>query len=96
MAYVVAATWTAAAGKEELVAGALANLSSASRREDGCLMYIAHRSLDRPREFFIYEQYTSEAAFDVHVNSAHFQEYGRDLAIPHLEGRARAFYELLD
>ncbi|MGH2346607.1 MAG: putative quinol monooxygenase [Chloroflexota bacterium] len=96
MAYVVAASWTAATGKEELVASYLSSLRDATRREEGCLMYLIHRSLENPRVFFIYEQYTSEAAFNSHVTSAHFLEYGRKLAIPHLEHRERSFYELLD
>ncbi len=96
MTYVVAATWTAAAGKEDVVADALRRLAVAARREEGCLLYITHRSTERPREFFIYEQYTSQAAFDAHVNSAHFQKYGREAVGPHLETRGRSLYELLD
>lgn len=95
MTYVVAATWTAMPGKEEQVSGALANLRSASRQEEGCLRYETHRSLEHPRVFFIYEQYTSKEAFEAHVASPHFLKYGRELAIPHLERRERAFYELL-
>jgi quinol monooxygenase YgiN len=96
MVYVVAATWTAVEGKEDVVADALTRLAVEARREDGCLLYITHRSTERPREFFIYEQYTGKDAFDAHVNSAHFQKYGRDTAVPHLETRGRALYELLD
>ena len=96
MVYVVAATWTAAPGKEDIVADALTSLAVEARQEEGCLLYITHRSRERPREFFIYEQYTSKDAFDAHINSTHFQEYGRDTAIPHLEARGRALYELLD
>jgi quinol monooxygenase YgiN len=96
MAYVVAATWTAAPGKEEMVGSCLASLRDASRREEECLMYIIHRSLENPRLFFIYEQYTNEAAFNRHVTSAHFLEYGRKLAIPHLEHRERSLFETLD
>ncbi len=95
MTYVVAATWTAVEGKEEQVASALARLRDATLLEEGCLRYVTHRSLESGRVFFIYEQYTSKAAFEAHVASPHFLKYGRELAIPHLERRERGFYELL-
>jgi quinol monooxygenase YgiN len=91
---VIAATWTALEGKEDVVADALSRLAVEARLEEGCLVYIAHRSSKRPREFFIYEQYADKEAFDAQVNSAHFQKYGRDTAIPHLDTRSRSLNEL--
>jgi quinol monooxygenase YgiN len=96
MVYVVGATWTAVEGKEDVVADALSYLAVEARHEEGCLPYITHRSTERPREFFIYEQYTDKDAFDAHLNSAHFQKYGREIAVPRLETRRRTLYELLD
>lgn len=96
MAYVVTAFWTAQEGKEETVAGALAQLMAASRAEAGCTIYQVHRSLEKPRLFFIYEQYVDKAAFDAHVASPHFEQHGKGVAIPLLESRERAFYETMD
>lgn len=95
MAYVVAALWRAREGQEEMVARALEQLMPASREEPGCLVYQAHRSTEDPRLFFIYEQYVDAAAFEAHVASPHFEQYGRGQAIPNLESRERAFYETL-
>lgn len=96
MAYVVTAFWRARDGQQDTVARALVELSRASRQEAGCLYYQAHRSPDDPRLFFIYEQYVDQAAFDVHVSSAHFAQYGRNTAIPQLESRERVAYLTLD
>ena len=95
MAYVVTAFWRAKEGQEETVARALRQLMQLSQAEPGCLFYQAHRSPEDPRQFFIYEQYVDAAAFDAHVNSPHFERYGRGEAIPNLESRERAVYETL-
>jgi quinol monooxygenase YgiN len=45
-----------------------------SRKEPGCLIYVVHTHNDKPREFFIYEQYKDQAALDAHRASPHFQQ----------------------
>ena len=96
MAYVVTAFWRAKDGQEDTVAQALVQLTRLSRTEPGCLFYQAHRSPDDPRLFFIYEQYRDAAAFEAHITSPHFEQYGRGTALPVLESRERAFYETID
>jgi quinol monooxygenase YgiN len=96
MAYVVAAKWTAKAGEEARVLRGLEQLVEPSRAEPGCLMYVPHRDVGDPRVFFLYEQYTDEAAYRAHGDSEHFQRYGFGECIPLLESRERAFYETLD
>jgi quinol monooxygenase YgiN len=59
-------------------------------------MWVPHRDPENPRIFFIYEQYVDPAAVEAHVNSEHFQRIGFGDAIPRLESRERAFYDLLD
>jgi len=95
MAYVVAAFWRAKDGEDGAVEQALQALSVASRQEPGCLGYQAHRAVDDPRLFLIYEQYVDAAAFDAHVASPHFAQHGREEAIPRLETRERAVYTTL-
>jgi quinol monooxygenase YgiN len=96
MAYVVCAKWIAKAGEEEDVAEAIRHLIEPSRSEPGMLEYQCHRDPEDPRVFFLYERYTEEAAYQAHLDSPHFQEWGFGHGIPHLEDRERAFYVTWD
>jgi quinol monooxygenase YgiN len=46
-----------------------------TRKEPGCLMYIAHQSTDDPTLLAFYEQYKDEAALEAHRASPYFKEY---------------------
>jgi quinol monooxygenase YgiN len=56
----------------------LRRLAEETRKEPGCILYVAHRSVDDPLQFFIYEQYRSPADLDAHRATAHFQRYARN------------------
>lgn len=93
---VLAVTWMAKEAHELEVANVFAKLEAASRTEPGCLMYIVHRHLTDPRRFFIYEQYSDDAALAAHRNSLHFQRYAVG-ELPNIALRAEAeFYKPLD
>ena len=62
-------------GAEAQAAACFEKLARASRAEPGCLVYNAHRSLDNPRRFLIYELYRDEAGLEAHRQSAHFAQY---------------------
>lgn len=96
MAFVCSATWTAKPGSEEIVLGALSNLSPASRTEEGNIYYQAYQDPAQPRIFRIFEVYKDEAAFKAHAEYDHFKEWALGTAIPELETRERDFYETLD
>ena len=93
MAYVVTAKWTAREGEEEAVAEAVKNLLALSRAEPGIMFYQPHRDPENPRVFFFYEQYADPAAYEAHLASEHFEQWGFGDAIPRLEARERGFYE---
>jgi (4S)-4-hydroxy-5-phosphonooxypentane-2,3-dione isomerase len=95
MAYVVSVTWTANEGEEEAVAAALGRLREPTLAEDGVLTWIPHRDPTDPRVFYIYEQYTDEAAYSAHTETDHFQRDGLGDAIPRLAERRREFYETM-
>jgi quinol monooxygenase YgiN len=95
VSYVVLAKWVARADEEEKVADAIAKLVEPSRAEPGCLIYRAHRDLDEPRVFLLYEEYTDRAAYEAHAASDHFRRYAIEEGIPLLETRERSFYEPL-
>jgi (4S)-4-hydroxy-5-phosphonooxypentane-2,3-dione isomerase len=95
MAYVVSVTWTANEGEEEAVAAALARMREPTLAEEGVLMWITHRDPKDPKVFYIYEQYTDEAAYSAHTETEHFQRDGFGDAIPRLADRRREFYETM-
>ena len=95
MAYVVAATWTAEPGKEEIVLDAIHKLTPPSRAEAGNVFYQAYQDPAEPSVFHLFEIYANEAAYAAHGASDHFAEFGHGLAIPVLAKRERAFYETI-
>jgi (4S)-4-hydroxy-5-phosphonooxypentane-2,3-dione isomerase len=95
MAYVVSVTWTAKKGEEDAVAAALERLREPTLAEAGVLMWIPHRDPEDPKVFYIYEQYTEEAAYAAHTETEHFQRDGFGDAIPRLAERRREFYETM-
>ena len=57
------------------VAATVALLATESRREPGCISYIAHQVQDDPDTIVIYEQYKDPAALDAHRATEHFRKY---------------------
>ena len=96
MAYVVAAIWTAKERQEEKILEVIKQMTPLSRQEPACLYYQAQRSPEKPRVFFLYEQYIDEAGYEAHMTTPHFERYVKGDAIPNLESRERAFYETID
>src|SRR5689334_10677949 len=93
MAYVVLARWWAKAGREDRVVEVLEELTRASNAESGCRLYQPHRATEDPQEFFIYEQYDDEDAFEAHIASEHFKRLVEGEAIPDLlDDRERTFF----
>ena len=96
MTHVLAATWRAKEGEEEAVRRIIETVVPLSRAEPGCRAFIAHRSVDDPRTFFLYEQYDDEAAVKAHTETEHFKTHVLGDAVPRLETRERAFYVTMD
>ena len=96
MAYVVTAKWRAKPGKEERLAEICHEMTQPSRDEPGNLFYQAHRTPEDPQLFYLYEQYTDQAAYEAHMDSEHFTRMVKGEAIPELlEAREREFFETL-
>lgn len=74
---VLAVIWVTKPGHEKEAAEIFKILTTESRKEPGCLMYIVHQHRSDPSRFFIYEQYTDDAALEAHRNTPHFLEYAR-------------------
>lgn len=95
MTYVVCATWKAKPGEEAAVTDLLREVSRASEQEPGCLLFWAHRSVDDPGTFFLYEQYASEADFQAHAASDHVRRLVLEDAVHRLAVRRREIFELV-
>ena len=74
---VLAVIWTAKPGHEADAEIILRNLTEASRKEPGCLMFQVHRHQSEAGRFFIYEQYRDEAALEAHRKTEHFLQLAR-------------------
>lgn len=95
MTYVVCATWKAKPGEETAVSELLREVSRASELEPGCLLFWAHRSVEDPGTFFLYEQYASEADFQLHAASDHIRRLVLHDAVNRLEVRRREIFEFV-
>ena len=74
---VLAVTWMAKVGHETEVASLFGRLTEESRKEPGCVMYVAHRHKTEPRRFFIYEQYKDDACLEAHRAAPHFLQFAK-------------------
>ncbi len=83
MSIAVVATAIAKPDRSEEFGMALRALVEPSRADDGCEMYVVHRSLDEPNTWLVYEQWASKEHLDRH------------LATPHLVGFLEQAPELL-
>lgn len=95
MTYVIVARWRPVDGKTQEIERILNELVSATRAEPGVLQFVAHRALDDPNDFLLYEQYASEQAFRDHQKTAHFKLLVLERAVPLLAHRERRAFELL-
>lgn len=72
---VLAVTWVANAGRESEAVKLFQELASESRKEPGCLMFLAHQHRTDPARFLVYEQFKDEAALEAHRATPHFTKY---------------------
>jgi quinol monooxygenase YgiN len=59
-------------GQETLLEAELRALVSPSRREEGCLTYNLHRSIDTPGAVLLHEVWASREAHTEHTHTPHF------------------------
>lgn len=64
------------AGREAQVQALLVQMAEAVRKaEPDCLIYRPHRAASEPVVFYFYEQYRSEAAFELHKTAPHLAPF---------------------
>ncbi|PYT62284.1 MAG: hypothetical protein DMG46_01345 [Acidobacteria bacterium] len=59
-------------GQETLLEAELRALVGPSRKEEGCLTYNLHRSVDSPGALLLHEVWTSREAHTEHTHTPHF------------------------
>ncbi|MDB5351758.1 MAG: hypothetical protein JWN86_3005 [Planctomycetota bacterium] len=91
----LAVTFLVKPGHEDEAMELFSKLTEATRAEPGCRMYLAHRSTDNPRKFFLYEQYDDRAALDAHRASDHFVLHAVGGLFAIIESRTPELYVLL-
>ncbi len=91
--YVVAATYIVKEGNEAALEEALRVMIPLSRQEPDCQLYTIQKSLDNPRKYLLYEQYTNKEGYLAHRETEHFKKYVLGTAVPLLESRTPEFYE---
>jgi quinol monooxygenase YgiN len=92
---VLTVKYTCKAGQAEAVLTALGRMAPLVRaHEAGCKAYQISRSVEQPDLLFLYEIYEDQAAFDAHVQTAHFKEIIQGEVIQMLETRVRETFEL--
>jgi autoinducer 2-degrading protein len=74
-------------GEQKKVAELFPRLQTESRKEPGCLQYMAHQSVEEPRVFLVYERYKDEAALEAHRASPHFRDIASSKIYPLVEKR---------
>ncbi len=71
----VIATLEAKEGKEEALEKALSQIIEPTRKEGGCINYDLHRTLDNPKVFVFYENWTGRAELDAHLSAPHMVDF---------------------
>ena len=79
-------------GAEEEASRHLRELARQTRQEPGNLVYNAHRSLEDPQRFLIYELYRDEAALEAHRATPHFAAHATGGLYPLVEERNAVLY----
>jgi len=74
----VVATIIAEAGSEEIIYQELQRLVLLTRKEEGCINYVLHRSNDESGLFIMYENWKSEEDLNRHNQSDHLKTFKND------------------
>ncbi|HET9995510.1 MAG TPA: putative quinol monooxygenase [Candidatus Acidoferrum sp.] len=75
-------------GQETLLEAELRALIGPSRREEGCLTFDLHRSVDAPGAFLLHEVWENREAHTEHMHTPHFLRWnaGKDALLASRDG----------
>jgi len=92
---VVTAFWKAKPGETEAVAGLLRRFAPQAQKDPGVQAFLVHQSRSEPSEFFFYEVFEDEKAFEAHQKTPHFRAIIAEEALPKLAKRDRSQYSVI-
>ena len=69
----VVAKFVAKNGSEDVLEQELTKVVKPTQGEDGCIMYLLHRSISNPSEYWFLEQWKSQESLDRHAQSDHIK-----------------------
>jgi|SRR5277367_2385383 len=69
----VVAKFVAKAGSEVALEQELTNVVKPTQAEEGCIMYLLHRSISNPSEYWFLEQWKSQESLESHAQSNHIK-----------------------
>ena len=78
------AEFTVREGSEARVAEMMAELTAHVRREPGNVMFLPYTRETNPREYFVFEVYRDQAAFEEHIGAEYGRKFNAELA-EHIE-----------
>lgn len=79
--FVVTVVFECHAGQTEAFAAALeAQAHNSVTKEQDCLVFDVCNDPEKPARFFLYEVYSDEAAFDLHLKSDHFRDFDQKVS----------------
>ncbi|BCW45190.1 putative quinol monooxygenase [Arthrobacter sp. StoSoilB5] len=79
------AEFTVKEGSETRVAEMMAELTGHVRNEPGNVTFLPYTRETNPREYFVFEVYRDEEAFQEHISAEYGQKFNTELA-QHIEG----------
>lgn len=92
---VVTAFWKAKPQETEAVADILRRFAPQAQNDPGVEAFLVHQSKDEPSEFFFYEVFADNGAFEAHQKTPHFKALIAGEALPKLAKRERGQYRVI-
>lgn len=83
------AEFTVKPGSEARVAEMMFELTRKVRQEPGNILFLPHTGEENPRDYFVFEVYRDEAAFQEHIGADYGARFNAELA-RHIEGEGSA------
>ena len=74
------AEFTAKPGSESQVQTLISDLAQKVRLEPGNTEFTVYRERDKPRKFFVFEEYLDEAGFEAHIGAEYGAVFNRQLS----------------
>ena len=85
MPKILYAEFTVTPGNEQRVAEMMRELAANVRQEPGNVTFLPYTRETNPREYFVFEVYRDEEAFQEHITAEYGRKFNAELA-DHIEG----------